>query len=71
MGAAPVVLAQTRRLQSAKRLIDETHLPMTEIALASGFRSLRRFNDLPLTRWPDGAGASCKAAAELRALVAR
>src|SRR5687767_7095476 len=34
VGASPVVVAQTRRLQFAKRLIDETDLPMTEIALA-------------------------------------
>jgi AraC family transcriptional regulator, regulatory protein of adaptative response / DNA-3-methyladenine glycosylase II len=45
VGASPVVVAQTRRLQFAKRLIDETDLPMTEIALAAGFGSLRRFND--------------------------
>jgi AraC family transcriptional regulator of adaptative response / DNA-3-methyladenine glycosylase II len=45
VGASPIALAQTRRLHFAKRLIDESHLPMTEIALASGFGSLRRFND--------------------------
>jgi AraC family transcriptional regulator of adaptative response / DNA-3-methyladenine glycosylase II len=44
LGASPVALAQTRRLHFAKRLIDETDLPMTEVALASGYRSLRRFN---------------------------
>ncbi len=31
-------------VQRAKRLLDKTDLPMTEIALRSGFRSLRRFN---------------------------
>jgi AraC family transcriptional regulator of adaptative response / DNA-3-methyladenine glycosylase II len=31
-------------LHFAKRLIDETHLPMTQVALASGFSSIRRFN---------------------------
>jgi len=45
VGAAPITVAQTRRLQFAKRLLDETDLPMTEIALAAGFGSLRRFND--------------------------
>jgi AraC family transcriptional regulator of adaptative response / DNA-3-methyladenine glycosylase II len=45
VGASPVVVAQTRRVQFAKRLIDETNLPMTQIALAAGFGSLRRFND--------------------------
>src|SRR5262249_3891430 len=36
VGASPAVVAQTRRVQFAKRLIDETDLPMTEVALASG-----------------------------------
>ncbi|HEX5340405.1 MAG TPA: AlkA N-terminal domain-containing protein [Gammaproteobacteria bacterium] len=44
VGAPPVTVAQTRRLHFAKRLIDDTALPMTGIALASGFGSLRRFN---------------------------
>ena len=44
VGASPLAVAQTRRLHFAKRLIDETELSMTEIALASGFGSLRRFN---------------------------
>src|SRR5262245_16858807 len=44
LGATPVVLAQTRRLHFAKRLLDETSLPIGEIALAAGFGSLRRFN---------------------------
>ncbi|MCM2255741.1 MAG: helix-turn-helix domain-containing protein [Vicinamibacteria bacterium] len=45
LGASPVAVAQTRRLHFAKRLLDETDLGMTEIALASGFGSVRRFND--------------------------
>ncbi len=45
VGASPMAVAQTRRLHFAKRLIDESELPMTEIALAAGFGSLRRFND--------------------------
>ena len=46
VGASPRAIAQTRRLHFAKRLIDETDLPMTEIAHAAGFGSLRRFNDV-------------------------
>jgi AraC family transcriptional regulator of adaptative response / DNA-3-methyladenine glycosylase II len=45
VGASPIAVAQTRRLHFAKRLLDETHLSMMEIALAAGFGSLRRFND--------------------------
>jgi len=44
VGTSPISLAQTRRLQFAKRLLDESNLPITEIALAAGFGSLRRFN---------------------------
>jgi AraC family transcriptional regulator of adaptative response / DNA-3-methyladenine glycosylase II len=44
LGATPVAVAQTRRVHFAKKLIDETGLPMTEVAMASGFGSIRRFN---------------------------
>ncbi len=44
MGATPVAVAQTRRLHFAKKLIDETGLPLTQVAFAAGFRSIRRFN---------------------------
>lgn len=44
LGATPVAVAQTRRLHFAKKLIDETALPMSDIAFASGFGSIRRFN---------------------------
>ena len=44
LGATPSAVAQTRRLHFAKKLIDETQLPMNEIALASGFGCVRRFN---------------------------
>ena len=44
LGAPPVAVAQTRRSHFAKKLIDETDLPFTEIAMASGFGSIRRFN---------------------------
>ncbi len=44
LGASPRAVAGTRRLLFAKKLIDETDLPLAEIALSSGFRSIRRFN---------------------------
>jgi AraC family transcriptional regulator of adaptative response / DNA-3-methyladenine glycosylase II len=45
-GVSPIQLAQTQRLLLAKRLIAETTLPLTQIAFAAGFSSIRRFNDL-------------------------
>jgi AraC family transcriptional regulator of adaptative response / DNA-3-methyladenine glycosylase II len=45
VGASPVAVAQTRRVLLAKQLIHETRLPMTEVAFASGFGSVRRFNE--------------------------
>ena len=45
LGAPPVAVAQTRRVLLARSLIHETDLPMTEVALASGFGSVRRFNE--------------------------
>ena len=44
VGAPPVAMAQTWRLHFAKRLLDETDLPITDIAFAAGFQSIRRFN---------------------------
>jgi AraC family transcriptional regulator of adaptative response / DNA-3-methyladenine glycosylase II len=44
LGATPVAVAQTRRVHFAKNLIDETNLPMTQVAMAAGFGSIRRFN---------------------------
>jgi AraC family transcriptional regulator of adaptative response / DNA-3-methyladenine glycosylase II len=44
LGAPPMAVARTRRLHFAKKLIDETRLPMSEIALAAGFGCVRRFN---------------------------
>ena len=44
LNATPVQVAKTARVQRAKRLLDSTELPMTEIAMRAGFRSLRRFN---------------------------
>ncbi len=45
-GVSPVAYAQTQRLLLAKRLLTDTALPVTEIAMAAGFGSLRRFNAL-------------------------
>jgi AraC family transcriptional regulator, regulatory protein of adaptative response / DNA-3-methyladenine glycosylase II len=46
LGASPIELAQTRRLLMAKKMLTETNLPVIEVAYASGFASLRRFNAL-------------------------
>ena len=45
-GVSPVEFAQTQRLLLAKRLLTDTTLPITEVAFASGFGSVRRFNTL-------------------------
>jgi len=45
LGASPHAVAATRRTLFAKQLIDQTPLPMAEIAFAAGFSSVRRFND--------------------------
>ncbi|TMJ59688.1 MAG: helix-turn-helix domain-containing protein [Alphaproteobacteria bacterium] len=44
MTGGSIPAARTARVQRAKRLLDQTSLPMTEIAMQAGFRSLRRFN---------------------------
>jgi AraC family transcriptional regulator, regulatory protein of adaptative response / DNA-3-methyladenine glycosylase II len=46
LGATPIAVAQTRRLLLAKQLLHETRLPMAQVALASGFGSIRRFNEV-------------------------
>jgi len=43
-GTTPIALARTTRLQTARRLLAETDMPVTEIAFASGFASVRQFN---------------------------
>jgi AraC family transcriptional regulator of adaptative response / DNA-3-methyladenine glycosylase II len=45
VGAAPIAVAQTRRVLLAKQLIHQTDLSMIQVALASGFGSVRRFNE--------------------------
>ena len=45
LGASPMEVAISRRLHLARQLLSQTRLSITDIALASGFNSLRRFND--------------------------
>ena len=51
LGVSPIELVLTRRLLLAKQLLTETRLPVIEVAFASGFASLRRFNDAFSTRY--------------------
>ncbi|GAB3251830.1 DNA-3-methyladenine glycosylase 2 [Chitinimonas naiadis] len=46
VGASPNAVAQTRRVLLAKQLLHETRLPITEVAFAAGFGSIRRFNEV-------------------------
>lgn len=46
LGVSPLELAQTHRLLLAKRLLADTDLPVIQVAFASGFESLRRFNSV-------------------------
>lgn len=45
VGTGPLQLARARRLWLARLLLDQTTLPITEVAFASGFSSIRQFND--------------------------
>jgi AraC family transcriptional regulator of adaptative response / DNA-3-methyladenine glycosylase II len=63
-GVTPVELAQTQRLLFAKKLLQETALPMPEVAFAAGFRSVRRFNALFASRYRMAPGALRRAARE-------
>lgn len=69
LGVSPMELVLTRRLLLAKQLLTETALPITRVASASGFSSLRRFNDafggrygMPPSRFRKAAELSGKAA---------
>ena len=57
LGASPTSVASTRRVLLAKQLIHESSLPLTEIAFAAGFSSIRRFNEVfkQLFKRPPGA----------------
>ncbi len=60
-GVSPIEYAQTQRLLLAKRLLTDTALPITEVAMAAGFSSLRRFNDCFVRRYrlaPSGLRAA-------------
>jgi AraC family transcriptional regulator of adaptative response / DNA-3-methyladenine glycosylase II len=45
LGASPIEVAQTQRAHFARKLLEETALPMAQVALGSGYASLRRFNE--------------------------
>jgi len=62
-GATPITVHTTRRLLLAKQLLTETALPVTQVALAAGFNSLRRFNAAFL----EGCGMAPTAIRRLRA----
>ncbi|MGH6878597.1 MAG: AlkA N-terminal domain-containing protein [Rhizomicrobium sp.] len=51
LGATPNAVSQTRRVHFAKKLIDETDLPMTDLAIAAGYGSVRRFNAAIRNTW--------------------
>jgi AraC-like DNA-binding protein len=80
IGAGPLEIAATRRLLFAKKLLGETNLPITQIGLAAGYGSVRRFNAafatgygrspraLRRTRVDTAAGASDAASAVSRAV---
>jgi AraC family transcriptional regulator, regulatory protein of adaptative response / DNA-3-methyladenine glycosylase II len=51
IGVSPVELAQTRRLALAKQLLQDTVMPVAQVAFAAGFSSVRRFNALVLRRF--------------------
>jgi AraC family transcriptional regulator, regulatory protein of adaptative response / DNA-3-methyladenine glycosylase II len=79
LGASPNAIAQTRRSLFAKQLLTDTRLSMTEVALASGFGSVRRFNDTfqklygraPRTLRRDGAMTQTPASAVTLTLAYR
>ena len=73
LGAPPIAVRRTRRLLFAKQLLTETRLPITQVALAAGFGSLRRFNAAfrEAYRMPPSAlrrhpGAACEDVLTLR-----
>jgi AraC family transcriptional regulator of adaptative response / DNA-3-methyladenine glycosylase II len=65
LGATPAAVHATRRLLLAKQLLTETALPITQVALAAGFNSLRRFN----TAFLEGCGMPPSAIRKQRAQV--
>ena len=74
LGASPVAVAQTRRVHFARNLIEHTELPMSRIALAAGFGSLRRFNTLIKSTFggpPSGLRRRAETAAAAPSLTVR
>lgn len=63
-GVTPIELAQTQRLLFAKKLLQETHLSMAEVAYAAGFGSVRRFNALFASRYKMAPGSIRRTASE-------
>lgn len=53
LGATPVEVAQAKRLNLAKQLLHETDMPLAEVALAAGYGSVRRFNEVFRDLFPD------------------
>lgn len=66
VGASPMQVARTRRLLTAKRLITDTDRPMSDIALASGFSSLRQFNHTFSSVYGKNPSAFRRAGGEIR-----
>ncbi|WP_419760590.1 AlkA N-terminal domain-containing protein [Acidisoma sp.] len=72
LGASPKAVMQTRRHLLARQLVVETELPLTEVALAAGFDSLRRFNHVFLTLYgkpPSGMRRSAARPRDQRGLT--
>src|SRR5262245_52579072 len=69
LGVPPIQLLLTRRLLLAKQLLTETRWPMTEVAFASGFSSLRRFNDAFARRYGMAPTRLRRAADDVPAIV--
>ena len=61
LGVSPVQFMQTRRLLAAKQLIADTRMPMTQVASASGFASVRRFNAAFVAHYKLNPGAMRRA----------
>ena len=64
LGVSPIAWAETRRLALAKELLQDTTLPITQIAYCAGFKSVRRFNDVVrerLGRTPSGLRKNTRA----------
>lgn len=66
LGVTPIALAQTQRLLCAKMMLTDSALPIVEVALASGFASVRRFNALFRSRYGLVPSALRRAPAQAR-----